>query len=270
MTTILVPVDFSEGARRALRFAREFQQKLNARIEVIFYYHPYFDAADPNRLSPNNEIQKIHRKSMDSLMEEEGLPMENGTVLMGYPADSLIELSKKVDLIIMGARGEHGTLEKIFGTVSSNVGLNAHCPVLIIPENAPEIHKINRLVYGLEFPFSSEPTIQKVAKFATDIEADLHFVHVDEEDQTRTDEELKQMHADIAKLMPHKQDFHLVTILGDEEILEALEKYATEKEGDLLVLVARGRKWWQRLFLPNRTKKLALETDMPLLVLHAE
>ncbi|MBR9919660.1 MAG: universal stress protein [Bacteroidetes bacterium] len=271
MKRILVPVDFSDAARRALHFAKDLCKRLDGELEVAFFYHPHFDAADPNRLSPNTELQKIHREQMDKLMKKENLPPSSGNVLMGFPGDSLVELSKgkEVDLIIMGARGEHGALDKLFGTVSSHVSLHAHCPVLIIPEDAPEMKDINRIVYGLEFPYADEPSVRKIAKLARNLQADLHFVHIVEEDRSITDEELKEMYDGIFETITENQHFHLVTVIGDEEILEGLEEYAKDNAGDLLVLVARERSWWQRLLFPNRTRKLALETDLPLLVLHS-
>ena len=270
MKTILVPVDFSESAKRALHFARNLSLRIDAKMEVVFFWHPHFDAADPNRLSPNPELQKIHRQQMDELIKSENLLPNSGNVIMGFPADSLVELSKdeKVDLIVMGARGEHGAIDKLFGTVSSHVSLFAHCPVLIIPENTPHIQNINRIVYGLEFPYSEEIAIAQVADLAKQLEADLHFVHIMEEGATLTDEELQKMYDGISKTIPEQQNFHLVTIIGNDEVLEGLEEYARNNQGDLLAVVARERRWWKRLLFPNRARKLALDTDLPLLVVH--
>jgi nucleotide-binding universal stress UspA family protein len=272
MKKIIVPVDFSAPARKALHSAKEFAEVLNAELEVVFFWHPHFDAADPNRLAPQPDLFQLHRKQMDQLIASESLDPNAASVEMGFPAESLVERSKEadVDLIIMGARGEHGALDKLFGTVSSHVSLHAHCPVLIIPDDAPPVEKINKIVYGLEFPYADEPSVRKVADFAHKVKASLHFVHVVDVVEEVSDSELQRMYDGIFDTLPNDQTFQLVTIMGDEEVLEGLEAYAKENDGDLLVLVARTRSWWQRLLFPNRTRRLALETDMPLLVLHAD
>ena len=271
MKKVVVPVDFSEPARRALRFAKDFAKNQQAELQVVYFWHPHFDAADPNRLSPQPDLFQLHKKQMDQLVASEGLDPESASVEMGFPAESLVKYSKEkeVSFIVMGARGEHGALDKLFGTVSSHVSIHAHCPVLIIPEDAPDIQKINRIVYGLEFPYADEPTVRKVAELARNLEADLHFVHIVEMVEEVSDNELQEMYDGIFSTLPEDQSFNLVTIVGDEEVLKGLEDYAMENQGDLLVLVARERSWWQRLLFPNRARDLALSTDLPLLVLHA-
>ncbi len=140
--TILVPIDGSEVALRALEFALEVGKKMAAEIVVLNVDIPY----DLNRIIP--------AKGKDA--EEDAKPIELGDKPLedaeklvkkfGYdkiffkqlvdvdPAERIcIEAKRaKADLVVMGNRGM-GTLAGFFlGSVSSKVSQNVHCPVTII------------------------------------------------------------------------------------------------------------------------------------------
>ena len=175
-------------------------------------------------------------------------------------------------MIILGARGEkeHGALDRLFGTVSSFVSLHAACPVLIIPSNSKGTQAINRVVYGLEFPKVEEKSVRQVADLAYKIEADLHFVHIVQEEEIIDDSDLSNVYEGIFSTLHTGQNFHLVTIVGEDNILEGLEDYVSDNKGDMLVLVTRERTWWQRILSPSRSRALALRSHLPLLIMHAE
>ncbi|MDV7400603.1 universal stress protein, partial [Arthrospira platensis SPKY1] len=60
-------------------------------------------------------------------------------VEIGTPASLISDMAKRVeaDFIVMGTRGEHNALEKIWGSVTTAVIEHAHCPVWVVPEHAP-------------------------------------------------------------------------------------------------------------------------------------
>ncbi|MCH3913706.1 MAG: universal stress protein [Acidaminococcaceae bacterium] len=140
---ILVPIDGSEVALRALEFALEIGKKLAAEIIVLNVDIPY----DLNRIVP------AKGKDADG---KEVKPIELGTKPLedaekaakkfGYekiifkqlvdvdPSERICIEAKRanVDLVVMGNRGM-GTLAGFFlGSVSTKVSQNVHCPVTIM------------------------------------------------------------------------------------------------------------------------------------------
>ncbi|MFL6163812.1 MAG: universal stress protein [Jatrophihabitantaceae bacterium] len=57
-------------------------------------------------------------------------------VLLGHgdPAGTLIELSLRAELVVLGTTGVGGNLLSLIGSVSSRVAAQAYCPVVVVPE----------------------------------------------------------------------------------------------------------------------------------------
>ena len=52
----------------------------------------------------------------------------------GDPAGTLTDLSALADLVVLGTNGRGGNLTSLVGSVSARVAAQAHCPVVIVPE----------------------------------------------------------------------------------------------------------------------------------------
>ncbi len=141
--TILVPVDGSDVALRALEFAMEIGKKAAAEIIVLNVDIPY----DLNRIVPSKG-KDADGKDVKPI-ELGTKPLDDAEIVakkFGYdkvffkqlvdvdPAERIcIEARRaKADLIVMGNRGM-GTLAGFFlGSVSTKVSQNVHCPVTIM------------------------------------------------------------------------------------------------------------------------------------------
>ena len=87
---------------------------------------------------------------------------------------------KNIDLIVMGTRGKHNTLEKTFGTVTTGVVRKAPCPVLVIPEKA-RFQSIEAVGYATNLNETDSCNIWKLGKFFEGLNPSIHCVHINVE-----------------------------------------------------------------------------------------
>ena len=52
-----------------------------------------------------------------------------------------------------------------------------------------------------------------------------------------------------------------------EEVIDGIEDYMHEENPDLMALIPRKTKFWDRIFKTSVTKKIALHANVPLLIL---
>lgn len=141
--TILVPVDGSNTAERALQAARELAAASGA--EVITLSVAVDRDVMPSELMATGQISKkdiqddrrrqaaeVAQKAAKALQDAGIIARDEVTV--GDPAHCIIERSRELDapLVVIGRRGLTGFRELIMGSVSNKVVHYADCPVLVI------------------------------------------------------------------------------------------------------------------------------------------
>ena len=140
---ILIPVDGSECAWRALEQAVAIGEKFASTLVIVTVIQPYNNASllsvplDSKTISEgNNELEKIGDKVLQ--MAAERLINYKSKVdyclEIGHPSERILALAKKtkVDTIVLGSRGLSGIAEFFLGSVSSKVSQYADVPVLIV------------------------------------------------------------------------------------------------------------------------------------------
>jgi nucleotide-binding universal stress UspA family protein len=149
ITKILVAIDGSEHADKALDFALDLAEKYSATITLVNVFQaPMFSYPIVGYLAepayPDTwedffkEIKAANEKILSKALKraKELKPdLKISTVLKeGRPADEIVKTAKEenFDLIVMGHRGLGRVKEFFLGSVSDRVADEAHCPVLIV------------------------------------------------------------------------------------------------------------------------------------------
>lgn len=142
--SILVPIDGSDNAKRALEQAVDLATTYGASITLAYVAHDIAPLANFDQISTATEYVKEH---LPQDMEKEGQVFLDGIAktvpesvpvksvfAVGSPGSAIVEAAKDgdFDLIVMGSRGL-GPLKGLFlGSVSSYVVTRAGCSVLIV------------------------------------------------------------------------------------------------------------------------------------------
>ncbi len=273
---VLVPVDFSDAARNALRYALEWASEYGLDVEVVHAFASNLaDPAQPYFVPVQEEEQRaMEQRLLAFVTEVRGDQFEQLKVrvqaIAGYPVETITELSKDpaVALIIMATTGEHDLLEKMFGSVSTAVSQMAWAPVLLVPP-AVTYTRYRNIVYATNLEATDRQMVRQVVALAQFFRANVHFVHVVEDPkQAEAVEDAVFEQVFGGEQLP-SVGFHLVGI-RDDKPWEAISRYAQENKADLLITVTRHRSFWERMMHKSVTKRLALGTTIPMLVLHLD
>lgn len=137
--TILVPVDSSEHASKAVKMAGEIGSKFGSKIILLTVtYHDFRYSIEGNYVAfPPEETlianaEEILAKEATFLENYPGIEVEK-KIANGDPALQILEFAdnEHCDLIIMGSKGLTGVKRFMIGSVSSKVVQYAACPVLV-------------------------------------------------------------------------------------------------------------------------------------------
>lgn len=130
---ILVPVDFSEDAQRALQVARSLARDHGATLVLAAAAPPPPPVTES--LLPASEYPGLvaaKRRELESVAATvTDLPIETH-VLGGEPGPAIVAIANDcdVDLIVMGTHGRSGLRRMLMGSVAEYVLRHAGCPVL--------------------------------------------------------------------------------------------------------------------------------------------
>jgi nucleotide-binding universal stress UspA family protein len=136
-TTIGVGFDGGEEARHALDVAAAVAKAHGASLRVLSVLSMPILARSPATFEPQwlEEAQQNGRAEVDeALRAVEALGVEaSGDVAVGSPIDELLELSRAVDLIVVGSRGWGPVRRLLLGSTSDRLVRDASCPVIAVP-----------------------------------------------------------------------------------------------------------------------------------------
>lgn len=136
---VVVGVDGSETARRALAWALDEGRARQAVVEVVNAWHPPYVGAypfDPAAL----DLELFEQGARDLVAEMldgqdvAGLPSPpKVTVVSDTAAQAVITAAEGADLVVIGSRGRGGFAALLLGSVSQQVAHHAPCPVVVVP-----------------------------------------------------------------------------------------------------------------------------------------
>ncbi len=138
---ILVPIDFSDYSKAALKFSVEFAEKFGAELTLIyvvepFLYPPDFSMGQIALPAVNLELDKRAEEQLGKLAAAEiGDRLKVRTVVKsGTPFVEILDYAKTedIDLIIISTHGHTGVEHLLFGSTTDKVVRKSPCPVLTL------------------------------------------------------------------------------------------------------------------------------------------
>jgi nucleotide-binding universal stress UspA family protein len=138
---LLVPTDFSDASRSAVRYGVAFAENFKCTLHLLHVLETV-TGADPLALEiPERSTieHAIEATAWDQLRgvlssSEQARVRVELAIEWGSPADEILRYAKEhtIDLIAMGTHGRGGVGRLLLGSVTENVVRHAPCPVLTV------------------------------------------------------------------------------------------------------------------------------------------
>jgi nucleotide-binding universal stress UspA family protein len=280
MKKIIVPTDFSLPSRGAYFYALEIAPLWNACVKVIHVYHGSFSTTQPLVITPNKGRQQVLESWLENFIEireEAGSLSVSPTIeteyeaVLGFAVDKLVRLSDEEEtaLLVMGATGKNHLEKKLIGSISLDVAQKAHCPVFLIPEGY-NFKGVQHILFASDYSTIEESQLQVLVEMAQKFKASVHFVHIEQASDQVPFSELKEKIFQLLFKEKEPSFAFQMHAVQSASIQEGLNAYADENDIDLVVMVTRKRKFWDRLFSASQTKAVLIGSELPVCVLHQE
>jgi nucleotide-binding universal stress UspA family protein len=140
VTTIIVGVDGSEGAKAALEWACGIAAKIpGAKLVAVGAWQVPVTTASPwatayeMPIDLTDATEAAVRDTIASVSGHHPGVSVTSRVVCGTPAKVLLDESRDADMLVVGSRGLGGFKGLLLGSVSHNLSHHVSCPLVIVP-----------------------------------------------------------------------------------------------------------------------------------------
>ncbi len=219
MKRILVPVDFSEVSKDAVRSAASLARKSKGDL-VIF--HVIETSKDSNELR-----QKID--DILSMRELQGIVVHYKQTA-GDPIDEIV--AQQLDLIVMGSEGAAGIENLVLSTLSEKVSRKAKCAVINVKKYV-DLANINSIVFPTDMKTDQTSVIKDIKSLQSFYGAHLHLIKVFD-DTWVLERDVKLRLEEFAKL--HNLDSYSVSARPNMDQAEEILEFANEINAPMIAM----------------------------------
>ena len=274
MKKILFPTDFSEVATNAFVHALEFAKKVNGEIVLLHTFDlPVYD----NQFFPENyaviyeslelsqfEMFKNEIPKLRAIAEERHLSkIKLSHRLMD--GDLLHNIKKsikedKIDFVVMGTSGATGWEAFFVGTNTGSVISGIEVPMLCVPIEA-KFKKIEIIGFTTRFRHKDKNALKMVLDIAKKTKAKVKCLYVKTSKSDVTKETIARWEKEF---IDEPIDFY---IINSDDVQEIILDFIMYKELDILTMLTYKRGFFEGIFKPSLTKKIAINNEIPILAI---
>jgi len=143
---IMVPLDFSDHSKKALRYALRFAEQFGAELEVVHVVTPIIFAdgmIPPVEMEDlSRETEKHARSELEKIATADGTEhvTVKATVLQGEPYDEIVNhaAESQTDLLLIATHGRTGLQHFLLGSNAEKILRHAPCPVMVVRDKEHE------------------------------------------------------------------------------------------------------------------------------------
>lgn len=270
MVNILVPTDFSNLSKVAIRYAMKMANKMNGNVTLLHV----LTIVQPTRASMRFRVKALEKELLEDAKQDIQLIVDeveklNKTgnavkfkIIKGQSFNDLVKrfaIKNKSGLIVMGTHGASGLKKIVLGSNTASMVEISHIPVMAIPENA--VYKTFKNVVFATNLDHFDDELKTMLPYLKVFDATLHVLHVARKGKN-TDNIGAQIKEKL-KLADYRKS--TVTVNSNDKVDSAIDKFVTELKPDMLTMFTTEHGFFDKLFNRSLTQKMAFQSSVPLL-----
>jgi nucleotide-binding universal stress UspA family protein len=277
--TLLVPVDFLDASRHTVDYALKLAESWQVPRVILYHAYAIPVTLDPDPMFPRAaaipvmDVNQLRENSETSIAVFKDSLQYNGPVTIETHCE-LNEIStgiteaisgKKVDMVIIGVNETSGLEQSLIGTSAVTIARNSTVPVIIVPPQA-SFSKIEEIGFASDLQNVENTTpLQHILQIVKDTGARFFIANVRPGKSAFEEEFTTDVNTLYEMFEPIDPQYIFVE---NKDFTEGINQFAEENDIDLLIVVPKERGWFENLFHSSRTKKLAYNCRVPLMVMH--
>ncbi len=274
MKNILLPTDFSENSKNAIKFAMKFFEGETCTFHILNSQKPSsYITADVLYGAPGTSIYdgilNDNKKELERMIRfcESISEKEDFTFVPKLDFDAIVDAVNQavalnnIELIIMGTNGATDAAEIIFGSNTLKVIRKVNCPVIAVPQKY-SFKKIESVLLSLNYQYAvSEKSLNIISEIVKKHKASLKILEIEEENielsakTNYTEEVFKELGFDRYSI---KNIPAAMAINAFEQLIPV----------QLHAMVVERKTFLDRFIFGSETSKISYGSSIPLLILH--
>jgi nucleotide-binding universal stress UspA family protein len=253
MKKILVPTDFTTEADYALEAAAKIAATSGASIELLHIVEdlPHETFSPAGDYIPQNSMDKLFVMKLIEKAHEQLHTRMKDKKLAGIHLTHEVKVGnvykhiaqsisdERVDLIVMGTKGDSGLHELLVGSNTEKVVRFATCPVLSIGKQ-PEAFELKNVVLAANFEENYSSFLHKLLEWQKLFEFSLHIVHINTPLNFDSSAHIEEKMAWFSK--KHQLQNYTFTIVNEFTYEAGIINFASKTKADMIVMLTHGRR----------------------------
>jgi nucleotide-binding universal stress UspA family protein len=278
MNTILIATDFSVTALHAATYICKLSQQLKPK-KIILYYA--LENINPDRifitdiLAPSADIIAAEKeeamRQLNNLKEIISPLLNSNISIETFSNDhTLIDgingliRQKNIDLVGIGISGKGNQNKNVIGSNTLRLMRECMAPLLVVPSKV-DFKPIHKLMLAWDHKDTKQTLpVFSLTAIVQALQAKLFVVYIDNNSaQTAAEivEEGRDLHFLLKPLNPE------VHSPKQRSVTEGLLQFVDEHEINLMAIVPKKASFLEEFFNRSSTQKIALRTEIPMLIL---
>ncbi|WP_418499263.1 universal stress protein [Flagellimonas sp.] len=277
MKNILVPTDFSENSKTALKYAQMLFGALECNFYLLYVGTLLDVKADTDALAdigdgPTGSTKQQLQDLLDDSKKHSAYAGHSFYALHEYgffvPTIKKHLEEKQIDLIVMGTKGVSGLREKVVGSNAGDVIVKVQCNTLVVP-NQVEYIKPMEIAFPTDFNiFYSHGILRSMTEMMHLGKGNFRIMNAKREGVVMNPEQQnnKEFLLDyMEETFPDRYSFHSLT---NKSAKLAIQCFVESRDIDMMVMVAKNLNFIQQILFDSLTEKISFHTKIPFFVIH--